>query len=273
MPQAADARRARWFRLARIAAGGLLIGALVTYLAGARAPRGTVETPNGAVPLSQQVGDSVAGNGRPTVISYGGLMIRRCQAVLLYERVVGSAEALRRELHAAAKVTGLSLTDLPADVLSPATLERAAPEVVACLPPSGGAPAARRLLAARLPGALQRGTESVLVHSLTFSIRPAHLTPRGLAAAIDRDGILTDTLGTYAVRVAGPSGRLVVSYTGPLLSDREIDAVRAAIASPDRTSADLVGVAPASTAGPPIDLATEPPPAQVVEVQPPEHQH
>jgi hypothetical protein len=273
MPRAAERSPARWHRPARIAVGGLILGALVAHLAGAGALLGSPDRPNGAVPISQEVGDSVAGNGRPTVITYGGLMIRRCQAVLLYEKVVGSAETLRRELHAAAKLDGLSLTDLPADVLSPATLERPAPEVVACLQSADGAPAARRLLAARLPGVRLRGTESVLVHSLTFSLRPAHLTPQRLAAAIDRDGILTDTLGTYGLRVADPSGRLMVSYTGPLLSDREIDEVRAAIARPDQASSALVGVAPASTAGPPIDLATEPPPAQAVEVQPSERHH
>jgi hypothetical protein len=214
-----------------------------------------------AVAISRQIGTSVAGNDRPVVTKYDGLMIRRCDAVGLYANNVGNATNLRRQLHAAAGALGLTLTDLSADVLSAATLEKQSPDVVACLPPGASPAMTERLLATRRTGEDHHAAESVLVHELKFTIRPVHTTATLLAAAVDREGILSDTLGGYAVDTKDAAGQLVISYTGPLLSDTEVDGVRDAIARQGGTTPANVSVTPLSAAGQGIDLATEAPAA------------
>jgi hypothetical protein len=225
-----------------------------------------------AHPISQVVGDNVAGNDRPTVIRYGGLMIRRCEAIALYATKAGGGERLRQELHAAARARGIAVIDLTAGVLSPATLQSQAPDVVACLPPSTSAATAQRLSAGRLSGEGHHTEESVLIHQLVFSLRPVHTTAKRLAAAIAREGILTDTLGNYRATVDKSTQRLTITYTGQLLSDTEIDGVRDAIARRDHGVGADISVTPLSTAGPAIDLSTEPLPAPATEPTVP-HQH
>jgi hypothetical protein len=198
-----------------------------------------------------QVGEG--GNGRP-VVSYDGLMVRRCTAVAVYPAVPGSAPAVRRALRAAGARAGLALVDVPPDVLSPATLQRQVPEVVDCVPPGTDT---ARLLARPLPGEDHHLVESVLVHDLAFTVRPTGRTPAALAAALDREGILADSLGRYDVRVAGPALRIL--YTGLLLGDDEVTTVRAAIARWSGGAAVTVG--PRSPTGPGVRLADEPPPA------------
>ena len=109
----------------------------------------------------------------------------------------------------------------------------------------------------------------MLVHDLRFSI-PAK-DPAASARAIAHEGILSDALGSYATSAA--AGRLDVTYTGPLLSDDLVEQVRRGIARGAGGQLSAVTVLPRSTAGVGVDLATEPPPAAVVEPAPSRHGH
>jgi hypothetical protein len=271
VPEVGAGHRVRSVLRIGIGTGVVVLGLLISHWTATSDPRpGPAQA--AAVPVSRQVGADVAGNGRPVVIRYSGHMVRRCEAVGLYARNPSGQAQLRRELHAAARTLGLTVTDLAADVLSPATLERAAPDVVACLPEGAGPSVAHRLLAARLVGADHSTAESVLVHAVTFTVRPVHTTAISLAAAVDREGILSDTLGRYDVDRSS-TARLVIRYIGPLVSDSEIDGVRAAIARRAGTSSAAVRVTALSTAWPAIDPATEPPPAPATQTAPPPQHH
>jgi hypothetical protein len=215
-----------------------------------------------------QVGGSAVGNARP-LVTYDGLMVRRCQAVAVYPAVRGSAATLRSALHAVAKAAGSPLRDLPADVLSAATLEVAVPDVVACLPAGQGAADAERLLAVALPGADHQAAEPVLVHDLAFSVHPRSSNVGVLSDALDREGVLADALGSYELAGSGPTGDLVVGYTGPLLSDGEIELLREAIARPAGTTAAEVGVRPRSVEGVGVELSQEPAAAEVTRTRAP----
>jgi hypothetical protein len=230
--------------VAAAAVGALVLGAW-------RAPAPDVVAP--AVPA---VSGSELGNGRPAVISYDGLMVRRCTAVAVF----GGAAGIRRSLQVSARRAGFALVDLPPDVLSPVTLQKQVPEVVECLPAGASSADAARLLA---PVSEHHLVESVLVHDLTFSVRPAR-PPAAVAAALDREGILADSLGRYQVRVDGPALRIL--YTGLLLGDDEIGTVQAAIARQAGTTPDAVSVGPRSPTGTGVILADEPaPPAPLPE--------
>ena len=79
---------------------------------------------------------------------------------------------------------------------------------------------------AALPGVQDYEVASVLVHDLRFTVTVSD--PPALAAAIAREGILTDALGSYST--SGRGGRLEITYTGPLLSDALVEVVRGGIA-------------------------------------------
>ena len=121
------------------------------------------------------------------------------------------------------------------------------------------APAGARRAA--LPGVQDYEVASVLVHDLRFTVRAAD--PPALAAAIAREGILTDALGSYST--SGRGGRLDITYTGPLLSDALVEVVRGGIARGEGVPPSSVTLAPRSTTGVGVTLADEPAPAPVVD--------
>jgi hypothetical protein len=242
------------------------LGVAVSVAAAAALAVGTWQPPGagpgqspGAGPQPRPVAaGGELGNGRPAV-SHDGLMVRRCTAVAVYPAVPGGGGPVRRALRAAASRAGLTLVDLPPDVLSPRTLRRQVPEVVDCLPPAATPGDATRLLSRPLAGAGRHLVETVLVHDLAFTVRPAGRSPAAVTAALDREGILADSLGRYRVRTVGPELRIL--YTGLLLGDDEVGTVRAAIARPAGTDPAAVAVGPRSTAGTGVRLADEPSPA------------
>ena len=101
----------------------------------------------------------------------------------------------------------------------------------------------------------------VLVHDLRFTVRATN--PSVMAAAIAREGILADALGDYST--SSGSGRLEITYTGPLLSDDLVELVRRGIARGEGVQPSSVTVSPRSTTGVGVDMAKEPLPAPVVE--------
>lgn len=111
----------------------------------------------------------------------------------------------------------------------------------------------------------------MLVHDVRFTARAKD--PAALAATLAREGILADALGSYSTSSA--RGRLEVGYTGPLLSDDLVEAVRRGIARGEGIEPSSVTVAPRSTSGQGVDLAREPAPAPAprVDVTTPAHGH
>lgn len=224
-----------------------------------------------AAPVSGPTGGVVAdvGNGRP-LVTHDGLMVRR-RVVIAFRTTAGAdLAAVRRELDRVAAARHTPLSDISPSVLEPADLERLEPEVTVVLP-AGSTPAdaATLVAAAGSAPAVVAGVEDsevvkVLVHDLRF--RTATADPTRLAAAIEREGILADALGRYST--SARSGRLDVTYTGPLLSDDLVAQVRDGIARGAGTAPGAVSVLPRSSAGVGVVLGDEPAPAPVVEVAP-----
>ena len=94
----------------------------------------------------------------------------------------------------------------------------------------------------------------VLVHDLRFTVKATD--PPVMAAAIAREGILADALGDYSTSAG--SGRLDITYTGPLLSDDLVEQVRRGIARGEGVQPSSVTVSPRSTTGVGVDMAKEP---------------
>lgn len=228
-----------------------VLGAAVSVTAAAALVFGAWRAPaSDPVPLAPAVAGNEIGNERPAVISYDGPMIRRCTAIAVFPRTRGTGPAIQAALRARSSV---ALTELPPGVLSAATLEQEVPEVVDCVPYAADP---GRLLATPLPGEDHHRVESVLVHDLVFTVTPHARTPAATAVALDREGILADSLGRYQVRIAGSALRIL--YTGPLLGDDEIATVRTGIARQSGTT--TVTVTPRSPTGPGVIIADEPPP-------------
>jgi hypothetical protein len=66
-------------------------------------------------------------------------------------------------------------------------------------------------------------------------------------------------------------GELEFAYTGPLLSDKTVEAVRRGVARAAGNSADDVKVAPRSETGTGVDMAKEP--AEAAAAEEPVHGH
>ena len=111
-----------------------------------------------------------------------------------------------------------------------------------------------------LPGVEGYRVATVLVHDLRFEVTSSD--PQRLSRSIDREGILSDALGSYT-SVPG-RGQLAITYTGPLLSDELVGVVRSGIARRAGTPPGQVVVAPRSSTGPGVDMGAEPAPPPVV---------
>ena len=207
---------------------------------------------------SDERGEDV-GNNRPTV-SYDGLMVRR--RVVLGVHPVPEADfvQLRNALEMAATRAGLTLADISPNVLGPIVLDHLVPEMTMVLPPSVSFSDAERLIDpasypdGSIPGVDHIHVESVLVHDLRFTIRSSD--PAAATDAIAREGILSDALGTYDT--AHGNGELVITYTGPLLSDELVASVRVGVARGARAEPGAVTVSARSAVGVGVDMATEP---------------
>lgn len=225
---------------------------------------GSPAGPAGTTPTASPVGHSVeegqdVGNGRP-VVSHDGLMVRRRIVIAVHSRIDADLDGVRRELGEAATVQGVVLGAISPDVLDPEVLEESVPSLIVALPP----PATLETALAVTDGAINGGTAElgaerlhvfqVLVHDLTFTAAAAD--PLTVSEAVDREGILSDYLGNY--ETATGDGQLSFSYTGPLIADEAVEAVRSAIARQAQTEAQDISVGPRSTAGIGVDLDQEP---------------
>lgn len=209
--------------------------------------------------VSAEVGQDL-GNGRPTV-THDGLMVRRRVVIAVHPGENADLGAIRKKLDAAAASRATPLSAIAPGVLEPALLQHIVPELMVVLPASATLEDARGLVdQASGDGADNLGVEHfhvipVLVHDLRFSLSASN--PTALSAAIDREGILTDTLGNYDTAVK--AGELDISYTGPLLGDELVETVRSGIARQAHIAASGVAVSPRSGDGAGVDMAKEPP--------------
>ena len=206
------------------------------------------------------------GNGRPGV-TYDGLMVRRRVVIAILPAPGADVDSLRQALDRAAASARTTLSDISPSVLDPADQERLAPDVTVVLP-AGSTPAdAGKLIdpatstVAAFPDVQDYLVAPVLVHDLRFTVSASN--PAVMAAAIAREGILTDALGSYST--SSSSGTLEITYTGPLLSDDLVELVRRAVARGEGVRPSSVTVAPRSTTGVGVDMAKEPAPAPEVE--------
>lgn len=208
---------------------------------------------------------SDVGNERPHV-TYDGLMVRRRVVIAIRPTSGADLVFLRRKMDNAAGRLHMTLSTISTSVLDAALLEHLAPQLAVALPAGKTLADARRLIdpaptkSRRFPEVVKFNVVSVLVHDLRFSAPTAN--PVGVANAIDREGILTDALGNYTTTLRGRE--VDITYTGPLLSDDLVKAVRVGIARPAGIQPAAVIVSPLSSTGVGVDMAKEPTPAPVV---------
>lgn len=211
-----------------------------------------------AAPVSFETGTDV-GNGRPAV-SHDGLMVRRRAVIAVHPAPGADSGATRARLEQAAAAGGVVLSDIVPAVLDPAILEHISPELILALPPGSTGGDAEKLAGAAFgpegsyPGVEHVHVASVLVHDLRFTVAAAD--PAAVAKAVAEEGILSDALGNYATALDG--GALTVSYTGPLLSDALVEAVRNGMARAAGKELSDVELAPRSATGEGVDLSREP---------------
>jgi len=214
------------------------------------------------VPAEVVVGADL-GNDRPRV-SYDGLMVRRRVVIAVQAVPDADLDTLRRQLDLAAARHGATLTTISASVLDPVVLATLAADVVVVLA-DGGSPAdAGQLLdpaldeGHRLAEDVQRADVlSVLVHDLRFTVDTADLA--AVSRAIDREGIISDALGSHTSAVG--AHQLDITYTGPLLSDDLVEAVRRGVGRVAGVAPAVVAVTSRSTVGVGVDVSREPAPA------------
>jgi hypothetical protein len=199
------------------------------------------------------------GNDRP-VVTFDGPLVRRL-VVLEVAGAAADAPAIRAVLEPVAARLGMDLVDLPGTVLDARELEDPFPALTLALPEGRTIADGRALIDASFrTTALPETTihvVTVLVHDLAFRVATAD--PVAVAASIEAEGILSDVLLSYEV-TPGES-ELSVGYTGPLLSDRSIRAVRVGIARAANTEAAAVEVFPRTPTGDGVrlsDTATAP---------------
>ncbi len=251
----------------RVAAAAILLTVLSACTPGIPGPPGPSVTTGiapaegaaaGAEPVDLETGTDV-GNGRPAVTN-DGPMVRRRAVIAVHPTPEADLGSVRSALDKAAAGSGVELYDISPDVLDPAVLDHLVPELIVALPPEALREDAERLAERAFgpetsyPGVEHVHVASVLVHDLRFTLASAD--PAASVQSMATEGILSDALGTYATSLEG--GAVAVSYTGPLLSDALVEAVREGMARSGGVSGDQVTVTPGSPTGEGVDLSKEP---------------
>lgn len=249
--------------------GALLLLASVVAACTAEAPAfvataGSASSTAASAPGAAAEPGTDRGDGRPQV-TYDGLMVRRRVVIAILPTPGADVDSLRKALDRAAAGLQTTLSDISPSVLDPAEQQRLAPDVTVVLPAGATLDDAANLIdpatSAAFPGVEDYTVAPVLVHDLRFTVSASN--PSEMVAAIAREGILADALGAYST--SSGSGRLDITYTGPLLSDDLVELVRRGIARGEGAQPSSVTVSPRSTNGVGVDMAKEPLPAPVVE--------
>jgi hypothetical protein len=230
------------------------VAAGVAVLAGSeRFAAGESQGP--AAPVGGPVNDD-AGDDRATT-TYDGPMVRRRVAIAVHPVEGADRDLIRTQLRAAAdREKSAPLTDATFAVFSAELLRYLVPEIVVVLPEGATLEDAEVLIKDyRYPTIAFHLVESVLVHDLTFAVVPSAVRAAEVSERVDREGILSDSLGHYATEVQRAG--LVVRYFGALLSDGQVLAVRESLARAAQVAADRVLVEP-SSGGAGVDMSREP---------------
>ncbi len=233
-------------------------------------------TPKPLAGVGGAAATSDLGDDRPHV-TYDGLMVRRRVVIALHSNSHADIASLRKQLGLAATRHHTRVSVVSANVLDAADLERLTPDLVVALPAGATRTDAAQLLdpafaeGRRIAAdAQEHDVVPVLVHDLRFTVGTRD--PVALASAIDREGILTDALGTYSTTLG--HHELEICYTGPLLSDHTVASVRQAMTRPvGNLAPPAVTVSPRSTTGTGVDMTTEPTPAPALIPAPTSHHH
>jgi hypothetical protein len=217
-----------------------------------------------ATPVLRSVNDDAGDKAATT--TYDGPMVRRRTAIAIHPVAGADGNLIRGRLQAAADWEKVGpLTDATFAVFSAELLKYLVPEIVVVLPEGASLEDAEILMKDhRHPAVAFYLVESVVVHDLTFAVIPHGVSARDVRARVDREGVLTDSLGQYTAD-AQDAG-LTVKYFGALLSDGQILAVREAMARSAQVAVDQVIVEP-SIVGGGVDLSSDLGPAA------PAHQH
>ncbi|QHK20088.1 hypothetical protein GU243_10485 [Pseudarthrobacter psychrotolerans] len=229
----------------------------------AGAPPGSRPSDASGVVLTSGSGSEL-GNGRPQV-SYDGLMVRRRIVVAIHPAPDADMVALSAALSSAAGSLGLAVSPISPDVLGANVLQHTVPELIVALPSDATIDDGGKLVNLAFgqdlafPGLDHIHVAQVLVHDLRFTVSSAN--PGALAEAIALEGILADALGNYDTHAS--DGELELGYTGPLLSDTTVEAVRLGVARAAGNTPDDVKVAPRSGTGTGVDMDKEPADASV----------
>jgi hypothetical protein len=200
-------------------------------------------------------------------------MVRRRIVVAIHPAQDAELDKLRAALTSAAGTLGLAVSPISPDVLGASVLQHTVPELIVALPGDATIADGGELVDLAFghdqacPGLDHVHVAQVLVHDLRFTVSSAN--PGAVAEAIALEGILADALGNYDTRVG--DGELELAYTGPLLSDKTVEAVRRGVARAAGNTADDVKVAPRSGKGAGVDMAKEP--AEAAAAEEPVHGH
>ena len=244
--------------LALLSSGLLGCALLSGCTAGASAQ--TSGAPASANVLASEESAGDIGNGRPTV-SYDGPMVQRRVVLAVKTATDAAAPAMRFRLEERAHSAGVTLTDISPDVLPAGVLEQAVPQLTLLLPTEVSEGDARALVADATvsDSPAEYFVLTVLVHDLVFAVAAAD--PPTVAAAIAREGILSDALGNYETELGADI--VGVTYLGTLLGDEVVDSVRDAMARPAGTTPMRVSVEAGTPGAPGVDVAAEPIPKPV----------
>ncbi|MEV6298539.1 hypothetical protein AB0M02_03940 [Actinoplanes sp. NPDC051861] len=202
-----------------------------------------------AVTTHGDAGDELA------TTTYDGPMVRKRTAIAIHPAAGADRAAIARDLRAAAERENVGeLSDATFAVFSGAMLEYLVPELTLVLPEGVSARHGEAFMRDFRPDSVGfYVVEPVLMHDLTFCVLPAPgVTPSAVAEHAEAEGVLADSLNRYETTLQ-PAG-LTIHYLGAVLSDRQIEAVRASLGRAAGISADRVLVE-ASQPGPGVDLS------------------
>ncbi|MEV6492421.1 hypothetical protein AB0M20_27935 [Actinoplanes sp. NPDC051633] len=197
--------------------------------------------PVAAEPVAVVSGDDT-GDGQATT-TFDGAMVRRRAAIGIHPAKGADRATITGQMNAMAAGEKLGpLEPATFAVFSSTMLEFLVPEMTFVAPEGVSVESAEAMMRDHQPSDIAFYlVQPVLVHDVTFAVIPkAGVTPAAVAAAEDREGILTDVLGKYRTTVQR-SG-VTVRYFGALLSDVSIGSVRASMGRAAGVPAEQVQV-------------------------------
>jgi hypothetical protein len=200
-----------------------------------------------ATPIVTQISNDDAGDELATT-TYKGPMIRYRVAIAVHV-LDNTNTGLDTKLthtkqqmiaNAPAEQIG-ALTEANFAVFSPTLLNYLVPNLTMVLPEGATLQDGERLMRNHsYPYVGFYFVDSVQVHDIAFTVSTPH--PRQTSAYVDREGVLTDSLGKYTTTMQPHS--VTFSYFGAVLSDSQILSDRAAVARAAAVSSNAVTVYP-----------------------------